>query len=120
MFLGLVDKVSHLNLILWSHNVSKRCLTWSNQLEAPIAIVTIHDFEFQGLVFFEIIANNEALLEVGIEIILDFFCAPIELPMTLFRICLIIQKAHRVRYPLSYSVYIFEFAALDEKLHFVT
>jgi len=69
--------------------------------------------------FLEIIANDEALFEVRVQIILDFFCAPVELPMSLLRIWLKIQKAHRVRDSLPDSVNIFQFAALDEELHFV-
>ena len=68
--------------------------------------------------FLEVISNNEALLEVRVKAVFYFLSAAEELPMTLLRICLVIQEADWIRDTLADAIHIFEFPALDEKLHF--
>lgn len=70
--------------------------------------------------FLKVISNNEALLEVRVQVIFYLFSASEELPVTLFWICLIIQEADWVRDALANSVDILEFPALNEKLYFET
>jgi len=71
-------------------------------------------------VFLEVIADDKAFLEVRVKVILDLLCASEQLPMTLLRILLIVEEADGVGNELPHGIHVFQFPALDKKLHLVS
>ena len=70
--------------------------------------------------FLEVIADDKAFLEVRVKVILDLLCASEQLPMRLLPILLIVEEADGVGDELPHCIHIFQFPALDKKLHLVS
>lgn len=84
------------SLILRPHHTTKSSLDRSDHLVHPVGIISIHDIELQWLMFLEVIADDEAFLEIWVEIIFDLFGPPQELPVGCFGIRFVIYEADGV------------------------
>jgi hypothetical protein len=68
----------------------------------------------------KVVSNEEAFLEVGVEVVHNLFAAPEFSPPSLVLSLLLIDYAHGVRDTLANAVDIFEFSARHEKLDLVS
>ena len=89
-------KITDKGLILRSHYRAKCSLHQPNQLQLPISIISIHNLKSQWLMFLKLIPNEEAFLEIWVQVIFDFLSPPKERPRCLSVIGLVVQKANGV------------------------
>jgi len=83
-------------LIFAPHNGSKCGLCCSDHLKFSSSVVTIHYFKSQRLMFLKVISNDEALLEVWVQVVFHFLCTAEESPLCLRSVRLLIDKAYWV------------------------
>lgn len=102
-----------------AHNSSYCSLNRANELQLIPRIIAVHDVKFYGLMFFEVISDEEALVEVRIKVVINLLSPAHLSPRCLGRVPLLEHYAERIRYALPDPVHILELSALDKELNLV-